>query len=117
MTSQQSSSATGRQSLSALIHKIARRSCASSHDDFVFGTLCWIGGVVTATDSGGDEEIVVPGIIEHVGAFFGMGTGGVVGEVVGSGAAGFGGGGCHGYLVDVVPEGTEVETVGRGGRS
>lgn len=43
-----------------------------------------------------------------------MGAGGVVGEVVGGGAAGYSGGRGHGYLVDVVPERTEVETVRRG---
>lgn len=91
-------------------YKASSRRAGSADLDLVLSTRRWASGVVAAADAAGEEEVVVAAILDHVGSLRGMGTAGVVLDLIAC-TGSFGGRRSHRGLVDVGPEGSEVQVL------
>ena len=95
---------------STFVPKGALRADAPADVDAILLAGRGLSAIVPAAHPGAEEQVVVPAVVVHVRPFDGMGASAVESDLAVQSA----GGGCvfvQPHLVDVVPEGAEVEVV------
>lgn len=93
-----------------LVNEAASAASGTADTDVVLLTLGGISGSVSASDTGAVKEVVKVTVLEHEGTLLAVVEGLVEGELVGRRRAGLDRA-LHLNLLDVVPEGAEVEVV------